>query len=112
MSHEKHDLPRARYIQSVNYCDDDGGSGGVLDRQLKRSFTAGFSGSRGSVQNGHRDVHSLDRCGICTDVQYLRRESEDCSTRVQCLPAIQVDLYVGAKAHPRNNASSFAFASW
>jgi hypothetical protein len=29
--------------------------------QLKRSLTVGFSGSRGSVQNGHRDVHSLDK---------------------------------------------------
>ena len=41
--------------------------------QLKRSLTAGFTGSRGSVQNGQREVQSLDKCGICTDVQYLHR---------------------------------------
>ena len=44
-----------------------------MNCQLKRSLTAGFSGSRGSVQNGQRDVHSLDKWGICTDVQYLHR---------------------------------------
>ena len=31
----------------------------------------GFSGSSGSEQNGQREVHSLDMCGICTDAQYL-----------------------------------------
>ena len=66
------------YSTECHYCDDDGGSivVGVVDHQLKRSLTAGFSVSRGSVQNGHRDVRSLDRCGICTDAQYLHTQRE------------------------------------
>ena len=106
MWHEKHDLPSVQYGVSLLWWWWWWG-GGVLDHQLKRSLTAGFSVSRGSVQNGHRDVHSLDRCGICTDVQYLHREREWGSQYMYSVFASNTGRLIGAKARPRNNASSF-----
>ena len=44
--------------------------------QQKSSFTAGFTGSSGQVQNGHLAVHSLARWGILTDCQYLQEQSK------------------------------------